>query len=162
VKLKLGELRGIIETLPEVLKKDLPGGKTSYWLARAVIDIQKEFQVFEDTRKKLIEDKYGKKYTKDKKVDGKVVWKKGELIMQVRKDADGNEAKDANGNVISTYVLTDQAAFNKEFMELAEQEVEIKYEPRPIDDFIVKEDGKEKNVLNGIEILGLGRLIKEE
>jgi len=163
VKLKLGELRGIIETLPGVLKKDLPGGKTSYWLARALVDITKEFQVFEDTRKKMIEGKYGKKYTKDKKVDGKVVEKKGELILEVRKDKDGNEVKDEQGNPISTYVLTDQVAFNKEFMDLAEQEVEIKYEPRPIDDFIFKDkDGNEKNVLNGIEILGLGRLIKEE
>ena len=163
MKLKLGELRGIIETLPEVLKKDLPGGKTSYWLARAAVDINKEFQVFEDTRKKMIEGKYGTKYTKDKKVDGKIVEKKGELIMEVRKDEDGKEVKDKQGNVISTYVLTDQAAFNKEFMELAEMEVSIKYEPRPIDDFIVKDsEGKEKNVLTGIEILGLGRLIKEE
>ena len=163
MKLKLGELRGIIETLPKVLEKDLPGGKTSYWLARALVDINKEFQVFEDTRRKMIEGKYGKKYTKDKKVDGKIVEKKGELIMEVRKDEDGNEVKDKQGNVISTYVLTDQAAFNKEFMELAEMEVSIKYEPRPIDDFIVKDsEGNEKNVLNGIEILGLGRLIKEE
>ena len=163
MKLKLGELRGIIETLPEVLKKDLPGGKTSYWLARAAVDINKEFQVFEDTRRKMIEGKYGKKYTKDKKVDGKVIEKKGELIMEVKKDDDGNEVKDKQGNVISSYVLTDQVAFNKEYMELAEVEVSIKYEPRPIDDFIVKDsEGNEKNVLNGIEILGLGRLIKEE
>ncbi len=163
MKLKLGELRGIIETLPKVLEKDLPGGKTSYWLARAAVDINKEFQVFEDTRKKMIEGKYGKKYTKDKKDSkGKIIEKKGELIMEVRKDDDGNEVKDKQGNVISTYVLTDQAAFNKEYMEVAEMEVSIKYEPRPIEDFIVKEDGKEKNVLTGIEILGLGRLIKEE
>ena len=164
MKLKLGELRGIIETLPKVLEKDLPGGKTSYWLARAAVDINKEFQVFEDTRKKMIEGKYGKKYTKDKKDSkGKIIEKKGELIMEVRKDDDGNEVKDKQGNVISTYVLTDQVAFNKEFMELAEMEVSIKYEPRPIDDFIINDsEGKEKNVLTGIEILGLGRLIKEE
>ncbi len=161
MKLKLGELRGIIETLPKVLEKDLPGGKTSYWLARALVDINKEFQVFEDTRRKMIEGKYGKKYTKDKKVDGKIVEKKGELIMEVRKDEDGNEVKDKQGNVISTYVLTDQAAFNKEYMELAEVEVSIKYEPRPIDDFIIKDkDGNEKNVLTGIEIVGLGGLIE--
>ncbi len=163
MKLKLGELRVIMDTLPKILEKDLPGGKTSYWLARAAVDINKEFQVFEDTRKKMIEGKYGKKYTKDKKVDGKVVEKKGELIMEVKKDEDGNDVKDKQGNVISTYVLTDQVAFNKEFMELAEMEVSIKYEPRPIDDFIIKDkDDKERNVLTGIEILGLGRLIKEE
>ncbi len=163
MKLKLGELRSMIETLPGVLKKDLPGGKTSYWLARALVDVQKEFGVFEDTRKKLIEDKYGKKYTKDKKVGGKVVEKKGELIMEVTKDADGKEVKDPRGNPISTYVFTDEEAFRKDYAELSEQEVEIKYEPRPIDDFIVKDkDSKETCVLTGMEILGLGRLIKEE
>ncbi len=163
MKLKLGELRGIIETLPEVLKKDLPGGKTSYWLARALVDVQKEFQVFEDTRKKLIEDKYGKKYTKDKKVDGKVVEKKGELVMEIMKDAEGKEVKDPRGNVISTYVMTNEEQFRKDYAEISEQGIEIKYEPRPIDDFIITDkDGNEKNVLTGIEILGLGRLIKEE
>lgn len=154
MKLKLGELRSIIDALPKVLEEKLPV-KTSYWLSRAAVDITKEFQVFEETRKKMIEGKYGKKYTKDKKVDGKVVEKKGELIMV--------ESEDREGNKISTYVLTDQEAFNKEFMELAEQEIEIKYEPRPIDDFIIKDsEGKEINTIKGIDLLGLGRLIKEE
>ena len=154
MKLKLGELRSIIDALPKVLEEKLPV-KTSYWLSRAAVDITKEFQVFEETRKKMIEGKYGKKYTKDKKVDGKVVEKKGELIMV--------ESEDREGNKISTYVLTDQEAFNKEFMELAEQEVTIKYEPRPIDDFIIKDsEGKEINTIKGIDLLGLGRLIKEE
>ena len=158
MKLKLGELRSIIETLPAVLRKDLPGGKTSYWLARALVDLQKEFQVFEDTRKKLIEDKHGKKYTKDKK-DGKgnVIEKKGDLVMLVPK------AKDGRAIGQGTYVMKDMEAFNKDYAEVAEQKIEIKYEPRPIEDFIVKDqDGKEKNILTGIEILGLGRLIREE
>jgi len=154
VKLKLGELRLIVDTLPKIIEEKLPV-KTSYWLSRALVDIMKEFQVFEDTRKKLIEGKYGKRYTKDKKVDGKVVEKKGELVMV--------ESKDKDGNIFSTYVLTDQEAFNKEFMELAEQEVTIKYEPRPIDDFVIKDNnGKETNTIKGIDLLKLGRLIKEE
>lgn len=163
MKLKLGELRSMIEVLPGVLKKDLPGGKTSYWLARALVDIQKEFGVFEDTRRKLIEDKYGKKYTKDKKVDGKVVEKKGELVMNIMKDEDGKEVKGADGNPISSYVMTDEIAFRKDYAELSEQEVEIKYEPRPIDDFIIKDkEGNERNALTGVEIFSMGRLIKEE
>ena len=150
--------------MPGVLKKDLPGGKTSYWLARALVDITKEFGVFEDTRRKLIEDKYGKRYTKDKKdKDGKIIGKKGELVMEVMKDADGKEAKDARRNVISTYVFTDEEGFRKDYAEISEQEVEIKYEPRPIDDFIVKDkEGNERNVLTGIDIINMGRLIKEE
>jgi len=146
VKLKLGELRPIIDTLPRIIQEKLPV-KTSYWLSRALVDITKEFQVFEDTRKKLIEGKYGKRYTKDKKdKDGKVIGKKGELVIE-------------NG----VYVLKDQAEFEKEFMELAKQEIEIKYEPRPIDDFIIKDkNGNELNTLKGMDLLGLGRLIKEE
>ncbi len=157
MKLKLGELRSFIATLPVVLKKDLPGGKTSYWLARALVDLQKEFQVFEDTRKKLIDDKHGKRYTKDKKENGKVIEKKGDLVLLTPKDKDGKPIGPG------TFVMKDMEKFNKDYMEVAEQEVEIKYEPRPIDDFIINDsEGKEKNVLTGIEILGLGRLIKEE
>jgi len=153
----------MVEVLPQVLKKDLPGGKTSYWLARALVDITKEFGVFEDTRKKLIEDKYGKKYTRDKKVDGKVVEKKGELVMEVMKDADGKEIKDPRGNPISTYVMTNEEAFRKHYAVISEQEVQIKYEPWPIDDFILTDkDGKEKCVLTGVEIINMGRLIKDD
>jgi len=146
VKLKLGELRPIIDTLPKIIEEKLPV-KTSYWLSRALVDIIKEFKVFEETRKKLIEDKYGKRYTKDKKdKDGKIIEKKGDLVIK-------------NG----VYVMTDMEAFEKEFTELAKQEIEIKYEPRPIESFIIKDkDGKEMNTLKGADLLGLGRLIKEE
>jgi len=146
VKLQLGELRPIIDTLPKVIEEKLPV-KTSYWLSRALVDIMKEFQVFEETRKKLIEDKYGKRYTKDKKdKKGNIIEKKGDLIIE-------------NG----VYVMTDQEGFEKEFTELAKQEIEIKYEPRPIESFIIKDkDGKEINTLKGADLLGLGRLIKEE
>lgn len=146
MKLKLGELRPIIDTLPKIIEEKLPV-KTSYWLSRALVDIIKEFKVFEETRKKLIEDKYGKRYTKDKKdKDGKIIEKKGDLVIK-------------NG----VYVMTDMEAFEKEFTELAKQEIEIKYEPRPIESFIIKDkDGKEMNTLKGADLLGLGRLIKEE
>ncbi len=158
MKLKLGELRSISETLPGVLRKDLPGGKTSYWLARALVDVAKEFKVFEDTRRKLIEDKHGKRYTKDKKDSkGKIIEKKGDMVLLIPKDKDGK----VMGPGI--YVMKDMEAFNKDFQELGDMEVEIKYEPRPIEDFIVTgKDGKESCVLTGVEILGLGRLIKDE
>ena len=157
MKLKLGELRGIIETLPKVVQKKLPT-KTSYWLARAAIDIQKEFKVFEDTRKKMIEDKHGKKYTKDKKNSkGKVIEKKGELVLLAPKDKDGKPIGPGS------YVMKNMEEFEKDFMKLAEEEVEIKYEPRKIDDFIAKDkDGNELDPLTVVEIMGLGRLIKEE
>jgi len=146
VKLQLGELRPIVDTLPRIIQEKLPV-KTSYWLSRALVDIMKEFRVFEETRRKLIEDKYGKRYMKDKKDEkGKIIGKKGDLVIK-------------NG----VYAMTDQEGFEKEFTELAKQEIEIKYEPRPIESFIIKDsNGKETNTLKGADLLGLGRLIKEE
>ena len=158
MKLKLGELRPLMDTLPGVLQKDLPGGKTSYWLARAFVDIGKEFKVFEEARQKLITDKYGKRYTKDKKdKGGKIIEKKGELVVIVPRDDKGRPTGPQQHDIVN------REAFDKDFQELAEQEAVIKYEPRSIDDFVVKDkDGVEKNALTGVEILGLGRLIKEE
>ena len=108
MKLQLGELRSLMDGLPAVLQKDLPI-KTAYWLGRAFKEIAREFEPFEEARKKLVE-KYVKKYTKDEKdKNGKVTHKKGDFIV------DGNR-----------YVLTDEEAFQKEFTDLANQEVEIK------------------------------------
>lgn len=136
MKLKLGELRPIMEALPAVLDKEIPA-KTAYWLARAFKQIQPEFEPFERARQKLVE-KHGKRYERDRKdKKGQVIEKKGELII-----------KD------NTYPMKDQELFNKEYNELAEQEIEIKYEP-----ITVEQLGDAK--IKGTDILKLGRLIKE-
>ena len=152
MKLQLGELRGIIETLPKIIQKKLPV-KTSYWLQRAFVDITKEFKIFEDARKKLIEDTHGKRYEKDKKDKaGKIIEKKGELVLIEDKETKA-----------SIYMMKDMKAFNDDYTKLAEEGIEIKFEPISIENFIVRDnDGKEINGIEGSILLGLGRLIKEE
>ena len=141
MKLQLGELRLIMDGLPKVIQEKLPV-KTSYWLQRALRDISKEFMTFEQTRQKLINE-HGKRYEKDKKdKKGQVIEKKGELIIK------GNQ-----------FIMKDQKAFDKDYEELAEQEIEIKFEPIPIEKF---EDKEGKTLLKGIDLMNLGRLIKEE
>lgn len=127
-----------------VLGEKLPV-KTAYWLARALTQLRVEFEPFERARQKLVEV-HARKYTKDQKdKKGNLTAKKGELVRE--------------GNI---YLMKDMEAFNKEFNELAEQEIEIKCEPIPIENFIVKDkDGKEINLLKGKDLLNLGRLIKE-
>lgn len=150
MKLKLGEVRPMIDALQGngidgcVLDEKLPV-KTSYWLARALTQLRTEFEPFEKARQKLVEihAKRHKKDQKDKK--GKVIAKKGEMVRV--------------GNI---FLMEDTEKFNEEYSELAEQEIEIKYEPIPIEKFIVKDgEGNEINALKGNDILNLGRLIKE-
>lgn len=152
MKLKLGEVRPMLNGLQGdetgtgagVLGEKLPV-KTAYWLARALTQLRVEFEPFERARQKLVEA-YAKKHPKDLKEKGKIVAKKGDMVRV--------------GNV---FLMEDMEAFNKEYNELADQEIEIKYEPIPIENFIVKDrEGKEINVLKGNDIVNLGRLIKEE
>jgi len=98
--------------------------KTAYWLARALQELSRKFEPFETARKNLV-NKYAEKD------------EAGELIV------DGD-----------TYVIDDMEAFQAEFATLAEQEVEIKYNPLTLDqlgDIQVK----------GTDIFKLGRLITD-
>ncbi len=66
--------------------------------------------------------------------------------------------KDEDGNMViknDQYVMEDTDAFQAEFAELAAQEVEIKYNPISIEQF------GDINI-KGVDILKLGRLIKDE
>lgn len=151
MKLKLGEVKPMLDALQgdgideSVLDEKLPV-LTSYWLARALTQLRTEFKPFEKTRQKLVEA-HAKRHTKDQKnKKGKITAKKGEMVRV--------------GNV---FLMKDMKKFNEEYNELAEQEIEIKYEPIPIEKFIVKDkDGNGINVLRGKDLMNLGRLIKEE
>lgn len=96
--------------------------KQAYWLGRATDQLQNELRAFEKARFKLIE-KYGKKD------------KDGELI-----EKDGK------------YNITDTDAFQKDFDEIANIEIEIKYEPISVDKF-------EGTKISAEVLLGLGKLI---
>jgi len=96
--------------------------KQAYWLGRATDQIQNELNAFNKARFKLIE-KYGKR---DK--NGKLIEKDG------------------------TYNITDTEAFQKDFDEIANVEIEIKYNPISADEF-------EGTKIAAEVLLGLGRLI---
>jgi len=77
--------------------------KAAYSFGKLARAIQKEFEIFEESRKKLI-DRYC--------------------------------ARDENGKPIiesNIYKMADEAAFGKEFNELANIEVEIKFDAIPVD-----------------------------
>lgn len=98
--------------------------KTAYWMSRATDQLQSELRPFEKARFKLIE-----KYA----------------------------TKDDSGELVKTgdqYEILDMPGFEKEFAELAGQEIEIKYEPIPVDHL-----GDIK--LTPRDLLGLGRLLRD-
>jgi len=59
VTVKLGELRGIVESLNEIMKEKLPV-KTAYSFGKLARAVQKEIEVYEEGRLKLI-DRYVKR-----------------------------------------------------------------------------------------------------
>lgn len=109
MKIKTGELRKIHGGLIEILKIELPV-KPSYWLARIATKVEPETATFERARMGLIL-KYANKN------------KKGELVF----------LKDKNGKLTKEYDIKDLESFNKEFNELAEQEIEINIKPIKLD-----------------------------
>ncbi len=79
MKLTLGDARGVMAGLPEVMKEKLPM-KMSYWFARTIRELSDHTQDTEGVRKKLVE-KYA---AKDKK--GKFIEKDGQYDI---KDIEG-------------------------------------------------------------------------
>ena len=75
MKLTLGDARGIMAGLPEVMKEKLPM-KTSYWFARTIRELSDHMQDMEEVRKKLVE-KYA---AKDKK--GNFIEKNGQYDIK--------------------------------------------------------------------------------
>ena len=99
--------------------------KTAYWLSKALKELGSEFEAMEKARQTLV-NKYAKKDDED------------QLIVEDNQ-----------------YVMEDMAAFNAEFIELAEQEIEIKYKPISVDqlgDIQIK----------GTDLFKLGKLIKDD
>jgi len=109
MKFKVGELKVIGEGLSEILEKELPV-KPSYWLSRIAIKLDSELKAFEGARVKLV-------------------------IKHAKKDEKGNPIvlKDKSGKPTRNYDVTDMDAFNKEYDELAEQEIEININPIKLD-----------------------------
>lgn len=98
MKLTLGEGRGMVMGLNGIMGEKLPS-KTAYWFARSLRELSGHMEDLEKARQTLL-DKYAKK---DRK--GKFIEKKNR-----------------------TYDMRDQEGFDKEFKELCDEEISIKYD----------------------------------
>ncbi len=125
----LGEIRPMIDVLPQVIDVDNLPTKTGYWLGRALVDLLKEHAPYEEARQKLI-------------------------LEHAKKDDDGELATKQQGDIM-VYVFDDPEAFNLALKEIADEEIEIKYNPVSIDAF-----GDAQ--IKGTVLLKLGRLIKDD
>lgn len=105
MKIKVNEIRSIGEGLNEILEKELPV-KPAYWLARFANKLDSEIKAFERVRMNLV--------TQHAKKD-----ENGKLLF----------IKNDKGENTNQYDITDMVAFNKEFAELAEEELEVNFKP---------------------------------
>ena len=128
MKLQLGEIRPMIDVLPEVMDAEGLPTKTGYWFGRALVDLAKEHAPYEEARRKIV-------------------------LEHAAKDDDGELITKPQGDDM-VYVFDDMEAFNAALNEIANEEIEIKYEPVTIDQL-------GDAVIKGSVLLKLGRLIKE-
>lgn len=98
LKIKLGELKGILEALQVLIEKEI-SIKVSYKISKMVRKVAEEYELFEQSRQKLLQ-KYGRKD------------EKGQLISE-------------NGIVI----LEKPEEFNEEFNSLYNTDIEFDIEP---------------------------------
>lgn len=106
-KIKLGELKNIVDSFNILLDKELPI-KTSYRLSKLIKPIFVEYQTFEESRIKII-TKYGEKD------------KNNELIM----------SENGSVNIDKNKIIE----FNKELAELCDLEIEISFDKFKLSDF---------------------------
>jgi len=103
MKVKAGEIRGIVEAIDKTANLKLPI-KISYWLARTAKQLDPEFRAFEESRLKLIQ-------------------------AHAEKDDEGKVVPAGEGQV----KIVDAEKFNEEYSEIADQEIEIKMDPIALD-----------------------------
>ena len=130
MKFKLNEIRLATEGLSEILEKELPV-RTSYWLARFLDKVNSENASMEKARINLV-----KKHAK--------------------KDKDGNPmfVLDKDGKNTNQYDIPDVNAFQDEFIELTNEEVDIEFKPIKLEQL-----GDIK--LKPITLAKLGKIIEE-
>ena len=106
MKVKLGNLKSIIEGLTVLASQQLPI-KNQYWIGKTLAKLTKEYQEVETNRYKLCM----KHSQKDEKCEP--------------------ITKEENGQKV--YVMSDQEAFNNELFELWNEEIDIKFTPIPLE-----------------------------
>lgn len=107
MKLKLGELNIVLESLNKLIDKEIPI-KTSYKLSKLTKKLIDEHSIYEENRMKLI-NKYAEK------------------------DADNNIIINKKDNS-TTMIGENKINFNKEFTELINIEMELEFEKIKLDD----------------------------
>ena len=130
MKFKLNEIRLATDGLAEILEKELPV-KTAYWLARFLDKVNSENASMEKARINLV-----KKHAK--------------------KDDKGNPmfVKDKDDKDTNQYDIPDVDAFQNEFIELTNEEVEIEFKPIKLEQL-----GDIK--LKPLTLAKLGKIIEE-
>jgi len=130
MKFKLNEIRLATDGLGEILEKELPV-KTAYWLARFLDKVNSENASMEKARINLV-----KKHAK--------------------KDDKGNPmfVKDKDDKDTNQYDIPDMDAFQNEFIELTNEEVEIDFKPIKLEQL-----GDIK--LKPLTLAKLGKIIEE-
>lgn len=109
MKLKLSEIRVMIDVLPALIDVEGLPTKTGYWLGRALVDLLREHAPYEKARQKVI--------TEHAQTDDK-----GEFVTRLQGE-----------NMV--HVFDDPEAFEAAMKEIGDVEIEIKYEPVDIDAF---------------------------
>ena len=109
MQIKLGELDSILISMQSILNKELPI-KIAYKFSKLQKSLLEEYKIFQENKQKLI-DKYGEKD------------EEGNLII-----------KDDKIMILSQYL----DAFNAEFSDFLEIEVEINFEPIKIEDLNIE------------------------
>lgn len=130
MKVKVRELRNMSAGINEKITEKLPA-KTAYRLFRFLNKLTSEINAFEKARVNLA-IRYAKKD------------KNGKPLME----------KDKDGKDINKYDILDKIAFEKEYMELTNEEIEIDWEPIKLADL-----GDVK--LSILDLIKLGKIIKE-
>ena len=131
MKIKAGEVSGIIQAINETAEARLPF-KLSYWLARTAKELLPAQEVFEAKRRDLISDHA------EKDEAGKVVPVGSPVaeFVEVLKDRAGMTDEEAAEFVEGVKVagepqvkIVDPDAFQEAFTALADEEVDVKMDP---------------------------------
>ena len=107
MKIKLGELKNIIEGMQDIANKDMPA-TFSYWITKTIPVLIKEHQDVEKSRNDL-------------------------CMKYCKKDDEGNPVTKKDEHENDVYDIENMDEFNEELVELMNVEIEIKFTPILID-----------------------------
>lgn len=107
MKIKLGEIKTIIEGMQEIAEKNMPA-TFSYWITKTIPILINEFKTVEKSRNDL-------------------------CLRHCNKDDEGKPITKKDDNNQDVYDIINMIDFNKELSELMNEEIEVKFTPITID-----------------------------